>query len=58
MEGFPSFWSLAVGYGTSANFPVANLYTVTSVDAVAVDNITDIWVEVVATVGVGAVGVG
>ena len=49
----PSFWSLAVRHGTSSNCPVANLYTVTSID-VAVDLFTDVWVEVVATVGVGA----
>ena len=49
----PSFWGLVVGHGTSANCPVANLYTVTSID-VAVDLVSGIWVEVVATVGVGA----
>ena len=54
MEGCSSFWGLAVGYGTSANFPVANLYTMTSMDS-AVDLTTGVWVEVVVTVGVGAV---
>ena len=58
MEGCPLFWGLAFGHGTSANFPVANLYTITGIDAVAVDLVTGVWVEVVATVGVGAVGVG
>ena len=48
------FWGLAVGYGTSANFPVANLYTMTGMDS-AVDLATGVWVEVVATVGVGAI---
>ena len=56
MEGCPLFWGLAVGYGTSANIPVANLYTITGMD-VAADLVTGIWVEVVATVRVGAVGV-
>ena len=56
-EGCPSFWCLAVGYGTSADFPAANLYTITSMDAVAADLVTGIWVEVVGTMGVGAVGV-
>ena len=50
----PSFWGLVVGHGTSANCPVAELYTITSID-VTMDLVTDIWVEVVATVGVGAV---
>ena len=49
----PFFWGLVVRHGTSANCPVANLYTITSID-VAVDLVTGIWVEVVATVGVGA----
>ena len=49
----PSFWSLVVRYWTSAICPVANLYTITSID-VAVDLVTGIWVEVVATVWVGA----
>ena len=58
MEGCPSFRGPAVGYGTSANFHVANLYTITSMNVVAVDLVTGIWVEVVATVRVGEVGVG
>ena len=55
MEEFS--WSLSVGYGTSLNFPFVKLYTITTMDAAAVLT-TDIWVEVVATVGVYAVGVG
>ena len=55
MEEFPSSWGLPVGCGTSANCPVANLYTVTSIDA-TVDLTTGIWVEAVSTVGVCAVG--
>ena len=51
------FWGLAVGYGTSANFPVANFYMVTSIDSV-VDLTTGVWVETVATRGAGAVEVG
>ena len=50
---YPLFWGLLVGHGTSANCPVANLYTITSID-VAVDLVTGVWVEVVATVRVGA----
>ena len=49
----PSFWDLSVRHGISANCPVANLYTITSMD-VAVDVVTGIWVKVVATVGVVA----
>ena len=56
MEKFLSSWGLPVGCGTSANSPVANLYTITDIDAAA-DPITGICVEAVATVGVGAVGV-
>ena len=56
MEGCPSFLGLAVECGTSANCPVADLYTVTSID-VAADLVTGIWVEAVATVGIGSVGV-
>ena len=44
---------LLIGHGTSANRPVANLYTITGID-VAVNLVTGIWVEVVATVEVGA----
>ena len=29
----PFFWGLVVGHGTSQNFPVANLYTITSIDS-------------------------
>ena len=49
----PSFWGLLVGHGTSANCPVANSYTITGID-VAVDLVTGIWVQLVATVGIGA----
>ena len=28
-----SFWGLVVGHGTSANFPVANFYTITGMDS-------------------------
>ena len=48
----PSFWGLVIGYGTSANCMVANVYALTSID-VAVDLVTGIWVKVVATVEVG-----
>ena len=50
----PLFWGLDVRHETSANCQVANLYTVTGMD-VAVDLVTDVWVEVVATVVVGVV---
>ena len=56
MEEFLSSWGLLVGSGTSANSPVANLYTITSIYA-ATDLTTCIWAEAVATVEVGAVGV-
>ena len=46
----PSFWSLVVGCGTSANCPIANLYTVTSIDS-AVDLTVGVWVLKVPTVG-------
>ena len=49
----PSFWGLVVGHGASANCPVANVYTTTGID-VAVNLVTGIWVEVVATVRVRA----
>ena len=49
----PLFWGLVVRHGTSANCPVANLYTVTGMD-VAVDLVTGICMEVVATAWVGA----
>ena len=50
----PSLLGLVVRHGTSAKCPVANLYTVTCID-VAVDLVTGVWVEVVATVGIGVV---
>ena len=56
-SGYPSFWGLEVGQGTSANFLVASLYTIASMD-VAVGLVTGIWVEVVATMGSGAGAVG
>ena len=56
MEGCPSFWDLAEGCGTSANCPLADLYTITSIDDAA-DFVTGVWVEAVATIGVGAVEV-
>ena len=37
----PLFWGLVVGRGTSANFPVANLYTITGIDS-AVDLTTGV----------------
>ena len=46
----PSYWGLAVGCGTSANCPIANLYTVTSIDSAA-DLTVGVWVLTVATVG-------
>ena len=52
----PSFWGFPVGFGTSANCPLANLYAVTGIGA-AVDLTMGIWVEAVAIVGVDAVGV-
>ena len=55
-EEFLLSWGLSVRYGISANCPVANLYTITNIDA-AVDLTTGVWVEAVATVGVGTVGV-
>ena len=55
MEEFLLSWGLPVGCGASANCPLFNLYTITSIDA-AVDLTTGIWVEAVATVRVGAVG--
>ena len=51
------FRDLVVGHGTSANCPIANLYTVTSIDSV-VDLTIGVWVLTVATVGAGAVEVG
>ena len=45
------------GHGTSLNFPVARLYTITGMDS-AVDLFTGIWVLTVATVGAGVVEVG
>ena len=56
MEEFVSSWGLPDGYGISAKCPVANLYTIIGIDATA-DHTIGIWVEAVATVGVGAVGV-
>ena len=53
----PSFWGLVVGLGTSANCPIASLYTVTSIDS-AVDLTIGVWVLTVAAVGTGAVEVG
>ena len=49
--GFDSwFGGLVVGHGTSENCPVANLYSVTCID-VAVNLVTGVWGEVVATAG-------
>ena len=45
------------GHGTSLNFPVARLYTITSTESVA-DLATGVWVLTVTTVGVVAVEVG
>ena len=53
----PSFWGLVVGNGTSASFPIANLYTITGIDS-AVDLTTGVWVLTVVTVRAGAVEVG
>ena len=55
MKEFLSSWGLPVGCQTSVNCSVANLYTVTSIDAAA-DLTIGVWVEAVATVGLGAVG--
>ena len=43
--------------GTSANCPIANLYTVTGIES-AVDLTIGVWVLTVANMGVGAVDVG
>ena len=51
------FRDLVVGCGTSANCPIANLYTVTGIDS-AVDQTIGVCVLTVATMGVGAVEVG
>ena len=51
-----SFRSFIVGCGTSANCPIANLYTITGIDS-AVDLTIGVWVLTVATMGVGAVAV-
>ena len=56
MEEFLLSWGLPLGCRTSANCPVTSLYIVTSIDAV-VDLTTGIWLEAVATVGEGVVGV-
>ena len=45
------------GCGTSLNFIVARLYTITGMES-AVDLVTSVWVLTIATVGVGAVEVG
>ena len=52
-----SFRDLDVGCGTSANCPIANLYTVTCMDS-AVGLTTGVCVLMVTTVGAGAVEVG
>ena len=52
-----SFRGLVVGCGTSANHPIANLYTVTSIDS-AMGLTIGVLVLTVATVGVGAVAFG
>ena len=51
LEGFSLAWGISVGQGT-----FAKLYTITSMD-VAADFVMDIWVTVVATMGIGIVGV-
>ena len=53
----PSFQGLVVQCGTSANCPIANLYTITGIDS-AMDLTNGVWVLTVVTVGVGAVEVG
>ena len=52
-----SFWDLVVGCGTSANCPIASLYTITGIDS-AVDLTNGVWVLTVATMGAGVVKVG
>ena len=42
---------------TSLNFPVARLYTVTSMYIATAELVTEVWVLTLATVGVGAVWV-
>ena len=54
VRGCTLSWGLVVRQGTSANCPVANLYTITSMDVV-VDFVTGVWLEVMATMGAGAV---
>ena len=46
-----------MGHGTSANCPIANLYTITDIDS-AVDLTDGFWVLTVATMGMGAVEIG
>ena len=48
-----SFWGLVVRHGSTANCPVVTLYTVTGTD-VAVDLVTGVYMEVVATAVIGA----
>ena len=52
-----SFRGLVVGHGTSANCPIANLYTATGIDS-AVDLTIGVCVLTVATVGMATVEVG
>ena len=52
------FWVIVGGHGTSLNFPVARLYTITGMDVAAVGLVTGMWVLTVTTVGAGVVGVG
>ena len=52
----PSFGGLVVGHGTSANCPIANLYTIISIDS-AMALPLGVWVLTVASKGVGAVEV-
>ena len=51
------FWGLVVGHGTSANCPIANLYTVICTDY-AVDLTDGVWVLTVATMGADVVAFG
>ena len=51
-----SFQDVVVGHGTSANCPVANLYTITGIDS-AVDLTIGVCVLTVATMGTCAVEV-
>ena len=51
----PSFWGLVCGCGTSANYPIANLYTITGINS-TVDLTVGLWVLTMATMGMVEAG--